>query len=45
MVKKAYHRRSGSTIAIKSYDKTKLDSKMKKKSVDREINILRKLDH
>jgi serine/threonine protein kinase len=44
-VKEAYHKNTGRTLAIKLYDKYKLSDAQRKKSVIREIKILKKLCH
>lgn len=41
----ATHKMSGIKVAIKTYEKIKLQDPMKLKNVQREINILSKLRH
>ena len=44
-VKQAVHKPSGMILAIKVYEKFKLMEAQRKKSVVREINVLKKLQH
>ena len=44
-VKQAVHKPSGMILAIKVYEKFKLMEAQRKKSVIREINVLKKLQH
>jgi serine/threonine protein kinase len=44
-VKEAHHKATGQSLAIKIYDKYKLLDIQRKKSVIREIKILKKLEH
>ena len=44
-VKQAIHRATGMLTAIKIYDKCKLENQTRKKSVMKEIFILKKLQH
>ena len=45
IVKYAVHKSTGLEVAIKSYNKSKLQDPMKNKSVEREITILQNLQH
>jgi len=45
VVKEAYHKHTGQVLAIKVYDKYKLLDVQRKKSVIREIKILKKIQH
>lgn len=44
-VKQAVHRATGMLIAVKIYDKTKISELSRKKSVIREVQILKKIQH
>lgn len=44
-MKLASHRHSDNKYAMKVYDKFKLNDQMKKKAVQREITVLKKIDH
>lgn len=45
IVKLAHHKKTGDIIAIKTYDKIRLCDPLKKASVDREIKILKSIEH
>jgi MAP/microtubule affinity-regulating kinase len=45
VVKEATHKKTGKKVAIKIYDKYKLLDPQRKKSVNREIRILQRLNH
>jgi hypothetical protein len=45
LVRLASHKKTGKTVAIKTYDKIKLCDPLKKASVDREIKILKSIGH
>jgi serine/threonine protein kinase len=45
IVKKAFHKPTNSTFAIKVYEKIKLVDPQKRTSVKKEIQILKKLNH
>jgi serine/threonine protein kinase len=45
VVKQAYHKPTGMKLAIKIYDKFKLNDPAKKNAVKREIQILKQIDH
>jgi len=45
LVKRATHKRSNCTVAIKSYDKKNLQDKSNSEAVKREVYILKHLDH
>jgi serine/threonine protein kinase len=44
-VRLATHRKSKATVAIKTYEKTKLADPLKRNSVEREIKALKALNH
>jgi serine/threonine protein kinase len=45
IVRQCRHKGSNSRIAMKIYDKVKLNDPIKKRSVSREISLLQKFDH
>lgn len=45
MVRLAVHKENSEKVAIKSYDKFKLNDQHKRNNVKREISILKGLDH